>query len=595
MGTLDLSIIAPCLAGRLTHYVKNWEVITQDRWVLQAITGYSLDLLQTPHQAKSPAVLRHCKTDHALITQEVQELLAKQAIKEAQISPNSFIPQLFLVEKKGGGQRPVVNLKALNSFVCSEHFKMEGLHTLPDLIQTGDYMIKLDLKDAYLQIPIHQDHQHLLQFQWEEKTYQFMCLPFGLTSAPRVFTKVLKPPLGILRQMGIRLVVCLDDILILHQSREELDCLAPLICSLFEALGLVINTKKSILIPQQVTEFLGFQINSGTLQIQMPQEKLRKIQHNARWLLQHQSITVQDLARFVGKTTASSKAIWQASLHYRGIQALMNSVLPETEDNSGLTSRFNVKLPLSVEAQQDLQWWVSLNQTTLLQAPLLPRIPNMTITSDASNTGWRACLGDTTTGGSWSAQEMKHHINYLELLAAFLAVQCFLKEISNMTILLRLDNVTAVTFINRMGGTHSKPLCQLALALWEWCIQRNLFLVAEHLPGQQNVLADHESRSLRDQCGWMINPQLFCQIQDQLGPCQIDLFASRLTRQLPMARYYSWRIDPEAEATDAFTQDWSHHKGFANPPWCLIPRCLSQVCAQKARLILLTPLWPSQP
>ena len=104
-----------------------------------------------------------------------------------------------------------------------------------------------------------------------------MCLPFGLTSAPRVFTKVLRPPLGILRQVGVRLVVYLDDILILHQSREELECLAPLICSLFEALGLVINTKKSILIPQQVIESLGFLINSVTLQIQMPQEKLRKI------------------------------------------------------------------------------------------------------------------------------------------------------------------------------------------------------------------------------------------------------------------------------------------------------------------------------
>ena len=170
-------------------------------------------------------------------------------------------------------------------------------------------MIKLDLKDAYLQIPIHQDHQHLLQFQWEEKTYQFMCLPFGLTSAPRVFTKVLRPPLGMLRQVGIRLVVYLDDILILHQSREELECLAPLICSLFKALGLVINTKKSILISQQVVEFLGFLINLLTLQIQMPQEKLRKIQHNARWLLQHQSITVQDLACFMGKTTASCKAV----------------------------------------------------------------------------------------------------------------------------------------------------------------------------------------------------------------------------------------------------------------------------------------------
>ena len=75
-----------------------------------------------------------------------------------------------------------------------------------------------------------------------------MCLSFGLTSVPRVFTKVLRPPLGIVRQVGNRLMVYLDNILILHQRREVLKCLAPLICSLFEALDLVINTKKSILI-----------------------------------------------------------------------------------------------------------------------------------------------------------------------------------------------------------------------------------------------------------------------------------------------------------------------------------------------------------
>ena len=354
------------------HYVRNWEVITQDQWVLQAIVGYKLDLIQTPHQGNRPAVLCHNQIDQTLITEEV---LAKQAIKESQLSPNSFISQLFLVEKKGDGQRPVVNLKALNNFVRSEHFKMEGLHILPDLIQTKDYRIKLDLKDAYLQIPIHRDHQHLLQFQWMEKTYQFLCLPFGLTSAPRVFTKVLKTLIETLRQIGIRLVVYLDDILILHQDREELESLANLICNLFEALGLVINTKKSLLIPQQSTEFLGLLLKLVTLQIQMPQEKLRKIQQDVRGLLLYQSVTVRDLARFVGKTKASCKTIWQAPLHYRGIQALMNSVSPEAEDNPALTGRFNIRLPLSEEARQDLLWWVSLDQTVPLQAPFYQESP----------------------------------------------------------------------------------------------------------------------------------------------------------------------------------------------------------------------------
>ena len=67
--------------------------------------------------------------------------------------------------KKGRGQRPVINLKSLNTFVRVDHFKMEGLHILPDLIQAQDWMIKIDLKDAYIQVPIHQQYQHLLQFQ----------------------------------------------------------------------------------------------------------------------------------------------------------------------------------------------------------------------------------------------------------------------------------------------------------------------------------------------------------------------------------------------------------------------------------------------
>ena len=108
--------------------------------------------------------------------------------------------------KKGWGSETCDKPKG-SQFVKTEHFKMEGLHLLPDLLQPQDWMVKMDLKDAYLQIPIHPDHQHLLTFQWEEKTYMFQCLPFGLSAAPRVFTKLLKPVVGFLRQNGCRLII----------------------------------------------------------------------------------------------------------------------------------------------------------------------------------------------------------------------------------------------------------------------------------------------------------------------------------------------------------------------------------------------------
>ena len=195
-------------------------------------------------------------------------------------------------------------------------------------------------------------------------------------------------------------------------------------------------------------------------------------------------------------------------------------------------------------------------------------------------------------GGVWSVQEASNHINYLELLTAFLALKAFGKPWTHLTVLLRMDNFTAVTYVNQKGGTCSQSLCQLAISIWEWCQGKNITLCAEHLPGHLNTAVDTESRSVRDRCDWMLNPTVFQRITTQLGPLEVNLFASRLTRQLP--RFYSWRPDPEAEATDAFLQDWAKLRGFANPPWCLIHRCLSKVKAELARIVLVVPLWKIQ-
>ena len=148
---------------------------------------------------------------------------------------------------------------------------------LPDLLQSQDWMVKMDLKDAYLQVPIHPDYQHLLAFQWEEKTYRLQCLPFGLSAASRVFTKLLKPVVGFLRQIGCRLIIYLDDLLMMHQGRAQLEQITQLICQLFESLGLIVNQKKSILTPTQELEFLGFRLCSMTMRLSLPPKKLRKI------------------------------------------------------------------------------------------------------------------------------------------------------------------------------------------------------------------------------------------------------------------------------------------------------------------------------
>ena len=113
-----------------------------------------------------------------------------------------------------------------------------------------------------------------------------------------------------------------------------------------------------------------------------------------------------------------------------------------------------------------------------------------------------------------------------ELLAAFLALQCFAKQQHNTTILLKMDNVTAVTYINKMGGTQSEGLCHLALTIWNWCLQQNIFLIAEYLPGEENTVADEESRNMKDRCDWMLNPRIFRQVQDGGHPIRGTLPSS---------------------------------------------------------------------
>ena len=136
---------------------------------------------------------------------------------------------------------------------------MEGIQSLKDIILPHDFMIKLDLKDGYFSIP---SHQNFLSFMWKKKTYQFTCLPFGLSSAPLTFTKVMKPLVAYLRSLGIRLLIYLDDMLILAQTREELLKWRSIVLDLLENLGFLINYQKSVR-TNSVTNFSGIPHQHG--------------------------------------------------------------------------------------------------------------------------------------------------------------------------------------------------------------------------------------------------------------------------------------------------------------------------------------------
>lgn len=120
-----------------------------------------------------------------MLVEEIQNLLQKRALVVAASSQKQFISRLFLVSKKDGTSQPVINLKR---FIQKSHFKIEGTRMIKDVLQAGDWISFLDLKDAYLSVPITKDHRKYLRFIWDLRVH----LPaFGLCSAPHTFTKLL--------------------------------------------------------------------------------------------------------------------------------------------------------------------------------------------------------------------------------------------------------------------------------------------------------------------------------------------------------------------------------------------------------------------
>ena len=118
-----------------------------------------------------------------------------------EIRTGKFLDNLFLLNKKDGGHRPVINLKFLNSFIPYQHFKIQGMHLIKDLLQEHDFLIKIDLKDAYFGISLDKRSRKYILFQWEGNLYEFLCLCFGLGPAPLIFTKLLKIAIALLTRI----------------------------------------------------------------------------------------------------------------------------------------------------------------------------------------------------------------------------------------------------------------------------------------------------------------------------------------------------------------------------------------------------------
>lgn len=578
------------IAGRLKKFVTAWHQITSDSTILNTIQGYTIEFDKSkPIDYRLSKVARDrelCPAEQSFLEKELDRLLSKGVLEKVHHVHGEFISNIFFRPKPDGSYRMILNLKSLNESVQYHHFKMDTLQSVLQLIEPHCYMASIDLKDAYYMVPINISSRKYLRFVYGKQVFQYTCLPNGLASAPRVFTKLLKPVLSHLRKLGHVCVSYIDDIYLQGRTKEECTQAVTAANDLFRNLGFIVHPEKSVLEPSFTLPYLGFILNSENMTIRPKHERAQSAikEINA---FRKSCKTARELARVIGILVSLFPGVRYGPLFYRELEIVKIKALAESKGD------FDGPIIMSKEAHFELDWWEK-NLPTAYNV-ISEKPPDLIIETDASLLGWGAYCPSlkSKASGQWSSEEKDTHINVLELTAIKFGLHTLCKNIRCKHIRIMTDSITAVSYVNAMGGTHSQPCNEVTKELWLWALQKQIWLSCAHIPGKANVRADTLSRNFRSNTEWMLNKKVFESICNLWRQPVIDLFASRLNKQID--KYVSWKPDPNATFIDAFSFNWHDYFFYAFPPFSLIGKVLQKIQRDKARGIMVVPLWTTQP
>ena len=428
--------------------------------------------------------------EESYLDQSVDEMLQKGAIYENK-NKNLVLSSIYTVPKKDSDKRrPVHNLRWVNNHIKHQHFKMATMKDVKAAVTEGCFMAKIDLSDCFWGLPVHKADQRFLSFRWRGKNYSFSVLPFGLSVSPYYITKLYHHVVEELQAKGHRLIMYIDDILILGATKAECAATISAVRALLQDLGAIVNEKKSTFSPSQQVEYLGFELDSAAMTISCPAYKIKNMTKALKKLLRSTTATARDAASILGKITSLSDALFPARVHTTGLHTFKLDVL-------AASGSWDKPAPITQAARADATWWAT-NLFNLNGRSLLPPTADIKAATDASDSSWGAWIetdkGKLSWHGHFTQEQAKKHINYKELLAVKYLLQSVPDLIRGKTVDLGIDNTTALWYIKRLGGRRT-DLALLAESVFTLLQQTSTKLLAYHLPDTDNVLADQESRS----------------------------------------------------------------------------------------------------
>ena len=323
--------------------------------------GYRIPFLSPPPLSPAPVPMpsyNPSSTRGVALKEVTLGLIAKGAMELAPLPFPGFYSRLFVVWKTSGSWRPVIDLSHLNGFVDVSHFQMETIQSVLLSVRQDDWMASIDLKEAYLQVPVHPDSRPFLRFVSEGHTFQFKALCFGLSMAPQVFSRVMAPFSAILHSWGIRMRRYLDDWLVQLSFRESLLRDLQTVLGFCHELGVVINREKSHLVPSQVVQYLGVVINSQSFVASPSPDRISRLQLTAEEFQFSASPPARLWLSLLGMLSSLAHLVPGGRLRMRSLQLCLNRSW----------DRVDLSAPVSWTGSclQDLRWWLHLPLTTNL-------------------------------------------------------------------------------------------------------------------------------------------------------------------------------------------------------------------------------------
>ena len=585
----DVSSVSPSIRGRLRAHLPAWESIGASDFVLNVIShGFKLPFITEPAELLLPnhsSALEYS----VFVSQAVQTLLDNGSAVEVDRDQVYICSPLGVVPKKNGKLRLILDLRYLNGHLAKFKFKYEDLHVVAEFLHPKDWFFTFDLKDGYHHVDIYKEHWKFLGFSLQvcgtPRFFTFCSLPFGLSVAPYVFTKLLRPVVAHWRSDGIRISVYLDDGIGACTSQASARSKSTQVHSDLVKLGFLINEDKSDFNPRQHGEHLGFALDLEKGQFSVPSAKVEKVLDLISNILDSpHPVTARHISRLTGSLISMSLALGPiARLRTRHLYALASNA-----------SSLSTRLQLPREALDELSFWRE-NFSSLSSSPIWrpsPKIEVLTF-SDASSTGWGGFVvnaGQYVARGNWSGCEALCSSAFREIRAVRLVLQSLAKVLEGKECRHRSDNQSVCSILSI--GSRVPHLQREAVAIYSFCHRAGIRFSAEWIPRHLNTRADYWSKVV-DTDDWKLNPQHFKELDELWGPHTVDRFASHRSAQLP--RFCSRWWCPGTETVDAFTVSWEDDNNWLVPPVFLIPRVIRHMRDNREHGTLIVPYWPSAP